>query len=162
MYMARKAVDHPDPQVSRSLFLLNNLTSSLYGSKVATKPVLEEYELHDMSEEFVTCEEINNLTIEEDPSDYIRTSFSNDNDGELGTAITADHGDWLVDTEEHFDPFFSHSNSREVFNDAVGLKDASSSAASIIDGSSRNDIGRVILPVEDTNDKPASNINVRS
>ena len=157
MYKGRKAVDHPDPQVSRSLFLLSNLTSSLYGSKVAPKPVLEEYELQEMSEDFATSEEIN-LSIDENPSDYVRTSFSNDVNDEDDTANSKDHGDWLVDAEEHFDPPFSHPSSRDVFNDAVGSKDNSSVASIVFDSTGRNDI----LPVMDSNLKPSTTINVSS
>ena len=166
---SKRTVDHPDPQVSRSLFLLSNLASSLYGggsgggggagSRAASKPAVEEYELQEMSEEFLTTRKGDRIS-----SDYLGTSFGFGNIHEEGddSADAEDHGDWLVDTEQLLNPqfVFPGSGSDSGSGSGVGAVESSSTAFIVTptnnssSGSNRNDdVGNAIPSTKDTDEK---------
>ena len=140
----KKTADHPDPQVSRSLFLLSNLASSLYGgtgSKAPSKPALEEYELQEMSEDFATSS-TSHLKRDSSSSDYRRMSFGYDNGNDEGDdfAQTADHGDWSVDTEQHLYPQFAFPES----SSGIDAVESTSASFIITPNSGRDEAGNII------------------
>ena len=163
---SKRTVDHPDPQVSRSLFLLSNLASSLYGggagSRAASKPAVEEYELQEMSEEFPTTRKGDPIS-----SDYLGTSFGSGNVHEEGddSADAEDHGDWLVDTEQLLNPQFVFPSSGSGSESGSGVEAVESSSAPFIvtpsnNSSNRNDdVGNAIPSTKDTDEKLSFHID---
>ena len=160
---SKRTVDHPDPQVSRSLFLLSNLASSLYGggggggagSRAASKPAVEEYELQEMSEEFPTTRKGDPIS-----SDYLGTSFGSGNihEEEDDSADAEDHGDWLVDTEQLLNPQFEFPDS----GSGSGVEAVESSSTAFIvtpsnnssgSGNRNDDAGNAIPSTKDTDEK---------